>query len=163
EITWVDWALTEKNADFLAFVKKLIAFAREQKIGRTKKFFRGCRREDDGMVCDITWHGLDLSEPLWNDAATRTIGIQLFPEEGSGFRRLFFILNADEQAKNVAVPKLEEGLCWYVVLDTSREDGSDFLPPGSRECTGRRSTFLAEARSTIVLIAEPGRFCTAQK
>lgn len=41
EISWVDWSLEKKNADFLRFVRELIHLRRRHPALRRKRFFRG--------------------------------------------------------------------------------------------------------------------------
>ena len=41
EISWVDWSLKERNADFLRFVRELIHLRRRHTALRRKRFFRG--------------------------------------------------------------------------------------------------------------------------
>jgi glycogen operon protein len=41
EISWVDWSLKEKNADFLRFVRELIQLRKRHPSLRRKRFFRG--------------------------------------------------------------------------------------------------------------------------
>jgi isoamylase len=41
DISWVDWELKDKNADFLRFVRELIALRKRRPALRRKRFFRG--------------------------------------------------------------------------------------------------------------------------
>jgi glycogen operon protein len=41
EISWVNWELAEKNADFLRFVRELIALRRRHPVFRRRRFFTG--------------------------------------------------------------------------------------------------------------------------
>jgi glycogen operon protein len=41
EISWVDWSLMKKNADFLRFVREMIHFRKRHPSLRRKRFFRG--------------------------------------------------------------------------------------------------------------------------
>ena len=50
--SWVDWSLAEKNADFLRFVRQLIALRKRHHVLRRRTFFHG-----GGNTPDIVWHG----------------------------------------------------------------------------------------------------------
>src|ERR1700682_4371594 len=41
EISWLDWSLRDKNADFLRFVRELIQLRKRHSALRRKRFFRG--------------------------------------------------------------------------------------------------------------------------
>ena len=58
EIGWIDWTLTEKNADFLRFVREMIALRKRHSALRRPAFFRG-RGPTGEFEPDIVWHGLE--------------------------------------------------------------------------------------------------------
>jgi isoamylase len=41
DISWVDWSLTEKNADFLRFTREMIALRKRHPVFRRRRFFQG--------------------------------------------------------------------------------------------------------------------------
>src|SRR5205814_2251524 len=41
EISWVDWTLAPRNADFLRFVHEMIALRKRHPVLRRRQFFRG--------------------------------------------------------------------------------------------------------------------------
>jgi glycogen operon protein len=49
-VSWVDWTLAEKNADFLRFTKEMIALRKRHPALRRRRFFVGEIRRDDGRV-----------------------------------------------------------------------------------------------------------------
>jgi isoamylase len=154
--SWFDWGFLEKNADIFAFFRKTIAFTRRYTILQRRKFFSG-RDEDGDAVPDIMWWGIGRGDPRWDDTESRTLCYQLDGGEQPspfGDYRLFFILNADYRQQNIAIPGLEGGKGWYRVIDTSFENGEDFLDPGREMPLDLPDYYLANPRSTVVLLGK---------
>ncbi|MCL5966111.1 MAG: glycogen debranching protein GlgX [Deltaproteobacteria bacterium] len=154
EITWFDWDLAEKNGDFLAFVKKAIACTKRYPILQRRKFFTGEDRSHDS-VPDITWYGKELAPPAWDDPELRTLCYRLDGGEepcAAGEYQLFVILNADYRPQTVRVPPLADGRKWRRMIDTSLPAGDDFLDPGREAPLDPPDAYLANPRSTVLLI-----------
>ncbi|KAF0146490.1 MAG: glycogen debranching protein GlgX [Nitrospirae bacterium] len=154
EISWFNWEYLNKNADMLDFFKKVIAFTKKYIILQRRKFFLGKDLDADN-VPDITWFGKDLNKPSWDDPELRTICYQLDGgEEKSdmGDYHLFIILNADFNPQSIRIPILNNGMKWYRVIDTSLKSGDDFLDAGKEILIDPSDFYIANARSTVVLI-----------
>src|SRR5207244_7262266 len=54
-VSWIDWTLAETNADFLRFVRGMIALRKRHPALRRRGFFRGVGPE--GEPADVEWHG----------------------------------------------------------------------------------------------------------
>jgi hypothetical protein len=67
---------------------------------------------------------------------------------------LFFILNAYVEAKWVNLPPLGSGLAWHRAIDTSLMSGEDFVEPGREIPVDPSDHYIANARSTVVLVAK---------
>ncbi len=154
DISWIDWALAEKNADMLAFCRRAIAFRKHNRILQRRRFYEG-RDGADGGIPDIAWFGPDGRDPHWDDPELRTLCFQLHaaagrcgPEEC----RLFFILNADPKPQTVLLPDCRPGR-WRRVVDTAREHPDDFLPPGAEQPLADTGSYRAGGRSVVVLAA----------
>jgi glycogen operon protein len=150
-ISWFDWTLLEKNADFYRFVKEAIAFTRRYPVLLRRTFFSGRDVNADERP-DIKWYGFDLDEPRWSDPELRALAYQLDGAEadrGSGDYLVFVILNADWNPCMIRLPPAGRDRHWHRVADTSRAQGDDFhevlLDPDDH--------YLASPRSTIVLLA----------
>ena len=156
EISWFNWEFTEKNRDILSFWKKAIAFEKRHAVLRHKKFLLG-KDLDADQVPDITWFGKDLGNPDWNDPELRTVCYRLDGnEDGSGPSdyHLFFILNADFNLQFIRLPVLAKGKRWYRAIDTSLESGEDSLDPGKEQIIDPSDHYLANPRSTVVLLGK---------
>ena len=154
EISWFQWEEVKKKSDLLAFFKKAIAFEKRHTIVQRRKFFIGEDLDAD-HIPDFSWFGKDLGKPPWDDPELRTLCFQLDGgEEKSewGDYHLFFILNADFHLQSIKLPQLTHGRKWYRVIDTSLKSGEDFLDIGKEIKIDPPDVYLANSRSTVVLI-----------
>jgi glycogen operon protein len=156
EISWFQWKQAKENPDILDFFKKAIAFEKRCTILQRRKFFLGEDLDVD-HIPDLSWFGKDLAKPSWDDPELRTLCFQLDGgEEKSelGDYHLFFILNADSNLQSIKLPQLTNGKQWYRVIDTSLESGEDFLEAGKEIRIDPSDHYLANSRSTVVLIGK---------
>jgi glycogen operon protein len=156
EMSWFHWEDAEKNLDMFNFFKKAIAFEKRYPVLQRRKFFLG-KDLDANHIPDISWFGKDLERPIWDDPELRTLCYQLDgSEERSelGHYQLFFILNADFRLQIVRLPELPGGQKWYRVIDTSLKEGEDFLDTGKEIRIDPPDHYLANPRSTVVLIGK---------
>jgi glycogen operon protein len=155
EINWFDWNAAEKNADIVEFVRKAIAFTKTYTVLQSRKFFQGKDLNDD-TVPDISWFGADLGPPGWQDPERRTLCYRLDGSETSsalGSYCLYIILNADPHLRRVALPE-QNGRRWHRVVDTSLPAGQDFLDMGKEVALDPADFYLANPRTTIVLLGK---------
>jgi glycogen operon protein len=155
EISWLDWNLAARNGELLEFFRKAIAFTRRFPVLQCRKFFLGTDLDADS-VPDLTWFAPDLGEPVWRDPEARTLCYQLDTSEKGGAeeaRRLFLILNGDYRAQWVKLPALGPSLAWYRAIDTSLAAGEDFMEPGAEVPIDPGDHYIANPRSTVVLLA----------
>jgi isoamylase len=155
EISWFDWDDVSRNHDMVDFFKKAIAFARRFPVLQRRQFALGKDLDDDG-VQDLTWFGPDDQNPRWNDPEARTLCVQLDsdPRNGLEVKRLFFIFNAHYQRQWVKLPPLGPALAWHRAIDTSLPAGPDFASAGAEIPLNPSDVYIANPRSTVVLLAE---------
>ncbi len=154
ETSWFDWDLAKKNSEMVDFFRKAIAFEKRYTILEKRKFYFDKDLNDD--VPDIAWFGKDLQPPSWNDLGLRTLCYQLHgKEEGSEIDDyyLFFILNADYNLQSIELPPINNKK-WYRAIDTSLKNGEDFLVPGKEVQIDPAGHYLANPRSTVVLLGK---------
>jgi glycogen operon protein len=154
-INWFDWTLMERNAEIFDFFQKAIAFTRRFPVLQHRKFLLGKDLDDDN-VADLTWFAPDLGEPQWRDVNTRTLCFQLdASEDGShlGVDRLFFILNAHHESQWIKLPLLDAGRAWHRAIDTSIRGKESFTDAGWEILVDPPDHYIANARSTVVLLA----------
>jgi len=156
-ISWFDWDLAEKNDDLVEFFRKVIAFVGRHPVLERRRFSL-CEDLDDDQIPDFSWFATDGSgDPRWNDPQSRTVCMQLdastTPGELVG-QRLFFIYNAHFEAQHVHLPVLDDGTPWHRAIDTSLAAGSDIADEGEEIPLNPAEFYLANPRSTVVLIGK---------
>ena len=155
EISWFDWSMLPKNSEIFEFFRKVIAFTRRFPILQRRKFFLGENLDADG-VPDLTWFAPNSGSPDWQNAEARTLCYQLdASEDGAdmGVGRLFFILNGDFKPQWVNLPPLDAELHWHRAIDTSLPGGEDFAAAGREVLIDPPDHYIANPRSTVVLLA----------
>jgi glycogen operon protein len=154
EVSWFHWNEGNRNSEIFNFFKKAIAYEKGHSILQRKKFFLG-KDLDADHIPDITWFGKDLGKPNWDDPELRTLCYRLDGgEEKSDFGHyhLFLIFNVDFKLRFIGLPELPDGRKWYRVIDTSLKAGEDFFDTGREVLIDPPDHYLANPRSTVVLI-----------
>ncbi|MEM8642364.1 MAG: glycogen debranching protein GlgX [Cyanobacteria bacterium P01_G01_bin.54] len=130
KISWFDWSLRIKNADFLSFTRDLIAFHHNHPVFQRRNWFQGREIHGSG-VRDIAWYnpdGAPMNEEQWNHGYIKAIAIFLNGEEldapdERGQRRtgesflLFF--NAHHEEIKFVLPEPLQDWSWQGVIDTA--------------------------------------------
>ena len=157
-MSWFDWDLAVKNDDLVEFFRKTIAFVRRYPILQRRRFELGEDLDDD-KIPDLAWFGTngDGGGPHWNNPEARTVCVQLDASTERGEltgERLFFIFNADFKSQSVNLPPLDNGAKWRRAIDTSLAAGVDFAEDGKEIALNPSDHYIANARSTVVLIGK---------
>jgi glycogen operon protein len=151
EISWFDWNLIEKNKDMLAFVQNMIAFRKRHPCLRRTRFLSGNRTESSRLP-DITWHGVRLHEPPWDDPDSQvlafTLGAITAEEED-----LHVMINVSESPVDLALPTVP-GRAWCRVIDTWETSPLDFLGL-SEQRPVRGQKYRIFPHSVVVLESRP--------
>lgn len=150
EISWFDWDLVRRRGDFLAFVKKAIAFRSSQPSLRVRR--APAANGSDGVA---QWFDCSLGEPDWHSAGAHTLALHLHggqTERGQA-APLFVIFNAAPEQCNVRIVEPPGGMSWHRVVDTSLPAPADFAEPGGEVLLEPQDAYLANPRCTVVLLA----------
>lgn len=116
EISWLDWCLTQKNADMLRFVQLMIALRKRHSSIMRRRFLTG-KPIEGKTIPDIAWHGTELNKPLWHDTSTNLLVYTLAglsKEEAD----LHIAINMSAQALDIEMPVIK-GKKWRLSVDTS--------------------------------------------
>ncbi|MCL5036237.1 MAG: glycogen debranching protein GlgX [Chloroflexi bacterium] len=156
EISWFDWSGVEKNKEIFEFFRKAILFVKNYHALQDRKYVT--KKLPHGRVdIEIKWYGRDLGEPLWDDPEQRTLCYRLSAKEkaGPGIEKysLFFILNADYLSRDIKLPPAPHEKGWKRVIDTSLPEGEDFIMDGDPVVLDPQDHYLANPRSTVVLLS----------
>jgi glycogen operon protein len=154
-LSWFDWDTAARNDDLVEFFRKVVGLVRRFPVLQRRRFVLGPDLDDDG-VPELTWFGPDQGEPRWRDGEARTLCVQL--ESGDGahatLQRLFFVFNAHFENQWVKLPPLAPPTVWHRVIDTSLPAGEDFREAGSEVRLDPADHYIANRRSTVVLLAQ---------
>jgi glycogen operon protein len=81
DLTWIDWELTERQADLLDFTRRVVQLRREQPVFRRRRFFAGSANHGgESDIHDISWFtpaGVEMSEGDWSNGYARSIMVFL--------------------------------------------------------------------------------------
>ncbi|NEX22138.1 glycogen debranching protein GlgX [Thiorhodococcus mannitoliphagus] len=149
ELSWSDWDLVEKNKDMLEFMRAMIALRRRHPSLMRDRFLTG-KPERGQALADITWHGVGLEQPQWDDPASHALAFTL-AAKGEDEPPMHVMLNMGMHSLEFAVPTLQ-GLRWCLAVDTSGE--KSVIEPQVQEpiALGR---VKVDSHAVVVLEARP--------
>lgn len=147
-LAWFDWTQVEANAGLLRFWQELIAFRKANPTLHRNRFFTG-EPNERGMA-DVTWHGVDLNAPGWQDPNAHALGWTL-GGLGEG-QDIHVMANMYWERLDMAVPPLT-GRRWHLKLDTGRAAPDDILAAG-QEPPWDAGRYPVADRSIVVLVSK---------
>lgn len=157
EMSWVDWTLADKNADFLRFVTMLIAMRKRHPVLRRTKFFRGGAKGTEKP--DIVWHGVEPGRPDFS-ATSRTLAFALDggltgrEPPSTPDRDFYAAFNAWREPVSFRIPLSPSGRPWRRAIDTAIGPPHDFIELDSGPVISPQSVYTVSSYSTLVLISE---------
>lgn len=159
-VGWVDWGKGKNDLALCSFVKKLAAFRKAHPILHMKKHLRGIDYMNYGYP-DVSYHDTrawvaDMSN------SSRTLGVLYCglyakKEDGKPDDFIYAAFNAYWESHLFALPNLPAGYEWHAVIDTSAEQGKEFLKTGSEMILKDQKMILVSARSVLVFIGKKGK------
>jgi isoamylase len=132
EISWLDWSLSPRQEDLLAFTRYMLDLFKTQPVLKRRRFLRG-RNLDGGQAKDITWfepNGHEMAGDAWHAHAARTLAVRLDgtqiderDERGDPIvgDTLFLIFNAHDVPMPFVFPIEAGATRWERILDTACE------------------------------------------
>ncbi len=157
ELSWMDWSLLERNADLLAFARKVTALRKDHPVFRRRRFLAGTPVRSGGQSRDIAWltpGGQEMTLEDWDSGFGKSIAVFLngeaIPEpDARGFRvvddSFLLCFNGHDQALDFVIPQGSYGKQWTADVDTTDPTGATSLVAAA----GDKITL--EARSVMVL------------
>ncbi|WP_299562544.1 glycogen debranching protein GlgX [uncultured Mycolicibacterium sp.] len=156
-VAWMDWTLAERNADLLAFARKVTGFRAAHPVFRRRRFFDGKPIRTGEQTRDIAWFtpsGAEMTPQDWDSGLDQCLAVFLngeaIPEPDARGERVVddtFLLcfNAHPVAVDFVLPVPDYGALWVGALDTNHPRGESAL----RARAGQ--TITLPARSLLVL------------
>jgi isoamylase len=155
ETGWVDWNLAAKYADFLRFVKEMIAFRKRHPALRRRSFFRG-RGPAINPRPDIIWHGTEPRDPDFS-SQSRTLAFSLDGRltGGDPDGDLYVACNSWENALLFRIPPSPSRRPWRRVIDTALASPLDIVAEDQGPEVSALSVYPVAPFSLIVLLTPP--------
>ena len=148
ELSWVDWELTETNAELLRFARAMIAFRGAHAELRSTRHPTGTEVHTTGLP-DISWHGERAWEPDWSEES-RLLAVM---RSGSSDDDVVYIaMNAHWEAHDLSLPALPGGRTWHVFADTGAAAPHDLHPLGAEPALENPGSYLIGPRSVVALV-----------
>lgn len=166
EISWVIWQENAFQKEIYNFVKHLIAFRKKHPIlsGAVKL------RVMDYLACgypDVSYHGEKAWTPYF-DEDSRYVGIMYCGNyacvDKKSCDNFFYIAYNLHWEKHVlALPNLPKDQKWFVVADTSKGAGNDWMEEGQEQLLAVQKGVEVSPRSIIILQGKSAKGITRKK
>ncbi len=157
ELSWIDWNLRQKNADFFEFVKRCIAFRKAHPVLRSTRHFWNRDYVGSGYA-DITWHGTKAWAADWSNDS-RTLAFMLCGKHAKGGtvedNYIYVAMNMHWQTHGFELPGLPSGLAWHVFVNTCLAP-NDAAEPGQEPLLENQQGILVGDRSLVILVGKLG-------
>ena len=111
-----------------------------------KHFLRG-KKEEEGLLPDVSWHGAKLNEPLWHDPNAQILAYTL-GRQGRDEGDLHIIFNMSEHGVDMPLPSFS-GRAWHRAIDTGQPSPGDILEPADQFRT-KESFYRVSSHSVVV-------------
>jgi glycogen operon protein len=154
EIGWVDWSLASRHADYLRFVRQVIALRRRHPALRRRTFFRGAGR---GLPPDIAWHGVEPAQPDFSydsHSLAFTLDGRQCDRPGVIDRDFYVVINAYWEPLAFRVPPSPSRRRWRRTVDTALPSPDDALGLDEGPLIEVLLPYRVDARSMIILVSE---------
>ncbi|NJD08186.1 MAG: glycogen debranching protein GlgX [Methylococcaceae bacterium] len=140
EISWFDWTLLDRNQEFYAFVRGMLAFRKRHRVLSWEQFYRSE---------DVTWFNCDGQMPDWSNEFSLGCHIHVGRDGEPGLCLLF---NASQRTVDFPLPALGYGQVWSKTIDTTADQGQDvLLDEHAPKLLGQLSLPVRD-RSLVVLV-----------
>ncbi len=129
---WLDWRMTDEQADFLHFTKQCVKLWKSQPVLQRRQFFQG--REIRGKeVRDVLWltpQGREMTDFDWHAGYVRCLGMRLegqmhdeIDDRGRHITgdTLLVLMNSHHEAIPFRLPDHEEDEFWQPLLDSAQQ------------------------------------------
>jgi glycogen operon protein len=161
ELSWMDWSLVDKNADLLAFARKVTTLRKNHPVFRRRRFFEGEPIRSGDEVRDIAWltpGGQEMTREDWNMSFHKCVAVFLNGDaitapNARGERvvddSFLLCFNAGEQPIEFVMPQSDYAQEWTVELDTNHPSGAADQVVNAEEKVSLPSRSLLVLRKTL--------------
>ena len=141
ELNWYDWALDERKANFLAFVKEVVAFRKAHPAFKRYSFFTGF--EGPNGLKDVSWwhpKGREMTPADWHTPGLRAFGMlvagsainEVDHHGNPRFDDTFLLIFNSGKARRFTLPPAAKGEVWQHLGSNAVQAGRrhGLLKPG---------------------------------
>jgi glycogen operon protein len=160
-ISWVNWELSPRQRALLDFTIRMSKLRREQPVLHKRRFFRGSHIWDSELK-DLAWFrpdGKEMRKEDWEKPYVRSLGFLLggdaiasLDEQGNRVvgDTLLVLLNAHHEPMAFALPAIEWGADWELVVDTTTAEDCSHVhtPAGGKVQVAGRSVVVLRRPAT---------------
>ena len=150
---WVDWSLEERNADFLRFMRMIIALRQAHAVLRRRTFFSGARQ---GLPPEILWHGVEPSRPDFgpnSHSLACTLDGRRSDRPDLVDRDLYIAMNAYSESLDFRIPMAPSGRAWRRAVDTALSSPDDIAAEDQGPCIPVHQIYPVRGHSMIILVS----------
>ena len=144
-VSWVDWTLQQRNADFLRFTRMIIAVRRSHPVLRRRTFFSASRASGPP---EILWHGVEPSRPDFGPES-RALAFALdgrrTDRPGVIDRDIYVAVNASPRPLDFRIPAGPSGRPWRRAVDTALPSPEDILDEDQRPVVSVSGVYTVRA------------------
>lgn len=155
EISWLDWNFSDEQQDLFRFVRRLVTLRQSYPVLHRTRWL-SARWNEALDVKDVTWltpTGEEMTDPQWEDANARCLGLLLDGRaQPTGLHRrgveqtLLLLVNAHHDLVEFDLPEVVGGLRWKCLIDTNQpaREGDPVFEFGTTYGLTGRSLLLLE-------------------
>jgi isoamylase len=124
---WMNWQFSQSDAEFLSFVRALIALRKAHPVFRRPHFFAGAS-VPGRAVKDIVWlnsHGCEMTDADWHAPNNRVLGVRFDAGADVGAKdaeTFLLLMNASHRPVSFAWPDFAEDRRWRLLIDTDEDE-----------------------------------------
>ncbi len=156
EISWLNWALQEKNTEMIRFVRALIQFRKNQPTVRRRTFLTGVPNSKDGWS-DVSWYSAIGTAVDWHSSDLPIICLLAAPtpqEDPSGLGRdVLLMLNSSSAGCRFMIPAIARSRNWQMFMDTSLTSPKDIYPDLDGPILPESGSYTLPQKSMAVYVA----------
>jgi isoamylase len=154
ETNWLDWSLTEKNADLLRFFQHIIHFRHAHPVLRNRYHLSQQDYVGSGYP-DISWHGTQAWTADWSENSS-VLAFMLCGKHARGGQAqddyIYVAMNTHYDALWFNIPQLPAGIQWHLSVNTSMPSPQDIWAVGAEPALGDQHNILLGNRSVVILV-----------
>ncbi len=126
ELSWLNWNLTETNADILRFVQQMIQLRKRHSSLMRRHFFNG-ELVEGRDIPDICWHTANLQAPInWDDHDSQFLACTVAAKDQKE-SDLYIAMNMSVDPVTIELPQIKDKL-WSRSVDTAQSSEKDIIP-----------------------------------